>query len=76
MNQITGERSKKNRIKKKGGLTSNKRKTDKLQQRVKQLFSYSEKKICTETIQESNKINIISHSRYVVKLRSSTGEVK
>lgn len=30
----------------------------------------------TQSIQESNKIDIISHSRFIVKPRTSTGEVE
>lgn len=54
MNQITGERSKRKDLK---IINNNKRGKQKLQQGVKQLLLL-QNKIHTESIQESNKINI------------------
>lgn len=72
MNQITGEwrKKKKEGLKKIKGYTPTKQKTEKLQQRGKQLLLF--RKENTQSIQESNKINITSHSRFVEKPRTST----
>lgn len=72
MNQITGEQSKKEKRTNKG-QTSTQR--GNRQQRIKELRLIT-KENTLKVFRRSNKIYIISHSRYVEKPRTSIEEVK